>query len=123
MVEAPALVADLALDECIREAADVAARDPHLWVGDERRIDADHVVAVAHHRPPPGVADVALEFDAERAVIVGVSETAIDLGGGEDKPAALGEGNDRFEVGGWHVSGWSFGLGSARLAGVPACLG
>ena len=43
---------------------------------------------------PPGVADVATQFDAERAVVPGRAQPAVDLGGLERDPPSFGEGGD-----------------------------
>ena len=40
---------------------------------------------------------LALELDAERAVVVDGGEAAVDLGGLEDEAASFGEGDDRVE--------------------------
>ena len=46
------------------------------------------------NRPPPEVLDVVLELDAERPVVPGICQTAIDIRAGEDESAALAERGD-----------------------------
>ena len=43
----------------------------------------------SHHVVPPGVAQVVLQLDAERAVVPEAVDAAVDLGGREDEAAAL----------------------------------
>ena len=59
-----------------------------LRVLDDRRVERDDVVAIADHRLPPRVDDVALEQHAVVAVVVGVRDPAVDLRGGEDRARA-----------------------------------
>src|SRR6185437_5570565 len=68
----------------------------------QRRIQPHDVVALAHHRAPPRIADIPLEFHPQRTVVVCVRETAVNLRIREDKSAALAERDDGFEVGSWH---------------------
>src|SRR6185437_15118090 len=70
-------------------------------------------------RLPPGIPDVPLELDAERALVVGVREPAVNLGSREDEAAALTKRDDGFEVGSRH-GWWSSVRSSARLASVSA---
>ncbi len=94
LVGPPALVAVAAVDERVGERLEVAGRPPDRGWGEDRRVEADDVVAELHHRPPPGVLHVAQEVDAERPVVVGGAEAAVDLRGGEDEAAPLAEVDD-----------------------------
>jgi hypothetical protein len=74
---------------------------------DDRAVEGDDVVALADHRLPPGVDHVALEQDAVVPVVVRVGDSAVDLRGGEDQPAALAQRDDLVhghDVG--HGGGW-----------------
>jgi len=102
LVEPEALLAVRAVDQRVAEVGEVARGLEHLGRAEDRRIDQHDVVALLHHRPDPGVADVAQEQRAERPVVVGGAETAVDLGRGEDEPAPLAQVDDLVEVGGWH---------------------
>src|SRR3954452_21459999 len=103
MVGAEALLAGLAVHERVGEAGEVPARLPRARVLDDRRVQSDDVVALEDHRLPPLVLDVVLEQDAVVPVVVGVADAAVDLGGGEDEPAALAQRHDL--VHGHHVGG------------------
>ena len=89
VVGAEALVAGLALHERVGEGVGVAGGDPHLGVHEDGGLQADHVVAVLDEPLPPGVANVALQLDAQRAVVVRGREAAVDLAGLEDEAPAL----------------------------------
>ena len=72
-------------------------------------VEADDVVAQLHHRPPPRVLHVAQQQDAERAVVVGRAEAAVDLGRREHEAAPLAQVDDLVEQG--RVGGRGFGHG------------
>ena len=57
-------------------------------------VEPDDVVAQLHHRAPPRVLDVAQQEHADRAVVVGRAETAVDLGRREHEATALREVDD-----------------------------
>ena len=61
------------------EAAQTAGGD------EDGGVEADHVVALLDHGAPPGVLHVAQHVDAERPVVVGGAEAAVDLGRREDE--------------------------------------
>ena len=94
LVGAEALLAVAAVDERVGEGGDVAARLPHLRGHEDGGVEADDVVAQLHHRAPPGVLHVALEQHAERPVVPGRAEAAVDLARGEHEAASLGEVDD-----------------------------
>ena len=98
LVGAVALLAVLAVDHRVGEAADVAGGLPDARVHDDRGVEADDVLAPLDGVVPPGVADVALELRAHGAVVPEAVEAAVDLGGGEDEARALAERGDRVEV-------------------------
>ena len=99
LVEPEALVVRRALDQRVAEAPDVAGRDPDLGVHQDPGVEADDVVALLDHRPPPGALDVVLELDAERPVVPDGVDAAVDLGRREDEAAPLRERDDRLELG------------------------
>ena len=68
-----------ALDERVAERPDVAGRDPHLGVHEDPGVEADDVVALLDHRPPPGALDVVLQLDPERPVVPDGVDAAVDL--------------------------------------------
>ena len=79
LVGAVAALAEAAVDERIGEARDVPRGLPHGGVEDDRRVERDDVVALAHHRLEPARLDVLLEEDAVVAVVVRRAEPAVDL--------------------------------------------
>ena len=97
LVDAKALVARKALGERIVEDADVARSDPHLARKDDRRVEADDVVARRDHVPPPLPFDVLLQLDAQRAVVPRGSRAAVYLAAREDEAAPLRQGDDAVE--------------------------
>src|SRR5262249_55874125 len=94
LVGSEALPAVAAVDERIREGGDMAARLPALGRHEDRRVETDDVVTQLHHRAPPRVLDVALEQHAERPVIPGGTEAAVDLAGRKDQAAPLRQIDD-----------------------------
>src|SRR3712207_4181877 len=58
-----------AIDHRIAEAADMPRRLPDLRVHDDRAVQPDHVVPTLDVVAPPGVLDVPLQLDAQRAVV------------------------------------------------------
>ena len=88
-------------------------------------VDEHDVVALLHHRPDPGVLDVAQHQRPERPVVVGAAEAAVDLRRREHEPAPLGEVDDLIELGRRHGhpgygdpatnSGTAFAPPAARL--------
>ena len=91
LVRAIALPADLALHQGIGEAVDVPRSLPHARMHEDGRLDPLDIVALVHHRAPPSLLDVALEFDAQRPVVPHRSGAAVDLGRLKDVPATLGQ--------------------------------
>src|SRR5262249_50167269 len=89
----------LAVDQRVGEAGDVARRLPDPRVHDDRGVDADDVVALLDHGPPPGVLDVPLQLDPERPVVPEAAEAPVDLARREDEPAPLAQVDDRVEIG------------------------
>ena len=64
---------------------------PDSWRHQNGRIQAHDVTPVAHHRRPPCLLHIALQLDAERAIVPSGGEAAIDLATGEDEPPSLRE--------------------------------
>ena len=61
-------------------------------------VDEHDVVALLHHRPDPRVLDVAQHQRAERPVVVGAAEPAVDLRRRVHEAAALAQVDDLVEV-------------------------
>src|SRR5947208_3530850 len=94
------------------------ARLPDLRVHDDRAIEADHVVARADVVDPPGVLDVPLELDAERAVVPEAVDPAVNLARPEDEPAPLAKRDELLHVHGRHRR-LPFGRGASPWTGAP----
>jgi hypothetical protein len=99
LVGAEPLVAALALDQRVVERVDVPGGHPHLAGQDHRAVQADHVLTAGHHAAPPLPLDVLLQLDAQRAVVPRGAGSAVDLTGGEDEAATLGERDDGLDLG------------------------
>jgi len=89
-----ALVAGQAFNQGVGEHFDVAGSFPYLAGQDDRRIQANDVLAAADHALPPLALDVFLQFRTKGAVVPCRSGATIDFTGLEDKAPPLGEGND-----------------------------
>jgi hypothetical protein len=100
LVEAEALVADLAVHERVGEVGEVTRRLPDRRRGEDGGVEAHHVVSELHHGPPPCVLHVAKQKDTDGPVVVGGAEPAVDLRGPEDEAATLREVDDPVEQGG-----------------------
>ena len=123
LVGAVALVAVGALDQRVVEGLEVAGRDPDLAREDHRRVEADDVLAAGDHRLPPLPLDVLLELDAQGAVVPRRPRAAVDLTRREDEPAALGQRDDGFDLGGRGFRGHgrhSTTKGWDEVSSVPA---
>ena len=59
-----------------------------------QRYEPDVVGVFLHELLPPGALDVVFQLHAERAVVPGVGEAAVDLGARVHKAAVLAQGDD-----------------------------
>src|SRR5262245_30175503 len=84
-------MARLALGQRVDELADMPARLPHLAGEDHAGVNADDVLALGDDRPPPLPLDVVLDLHAERTIVPGGPEAAVDLAGRKHDPAPLAE--------------------------------
>jgi hypothetical protein len=83
------LVAAGALHERVREDLHVTGCFPHLAGKNDRRVQADDVVAALNHEVPPLLLDVLFEGNTQGAVVPCRTGSAIDLTGLENKAAVL----------------------------------
>ena len=88
------LLAVAAVDQGVGEGGHVARGLPHLRRHEDGGVEADDVVAVLDHGPPPRLFDVALEQHAEWPVVPGRPEPAVDLARREDETPAFGQVDD-----------------------------
>ena len=86
-----------AVDQGVIETTHVTARFPDLGRLQNGRIQPDDVFAGHDGVPPPGVGDTPLQLHAQRPVVPGGLETAVDLGCLKDESAPLGEGDNLVE--------------------------
>src|ERR1022692_1642413 len=98
VVRAEPLVAGLAFGQRIDELGDVTAGLPHLRSQDHAGIQPDDVVPLGYHRAPPLALDVVLDLDAERTVIPGSPQPAVDLAGRVDNSPPLAQADDGFQA-------------------------
>src|SRR5579875_1241884 len=104
VVGAEPVVAGRALGQRVRELGDVPARLPDLPGENHAGVEAHDVVALGHHRAPPQALDVVLQLHAERPVVPGGPQAAVDLAGRVDEPPPLAEADDGVEAitASWH---------------------
>ena len=125
MVRTEALLALEAIDHRVVKVLHMAGRFPDARGLDDRGVKADDIGAFTHGRAPPELFDVALQLDAERSVVVGRSEPAVDLRGGKHEPALLTQRNEGVEgdfCSGGHQHRLSGGAIGGRIveAGIAA---
>ena len=94
LVGAVAHLAGLAVNERIVERRHMAGSHPDLRVHEDRGVEPDVVGIFLHELLPPCALDVVFQLHAERAVVPGVGEAAVDLGAGVHKAAVLAQGDD-----------------------------
>ena len=92
------LVAGLALGQRVGERGDVAAGLPDLGGEDDRGVEADDVVALLHHVPPPLALDVVLQLHAERSVVPRGTQTTVDVTGRVDESTSLAQVDNGIEA-------------------------
>ena len=91
LIGAEARLAGLAVHQRIVEAAHMAGGHPHLAVHQDARVQTHIVLAFLDELLPPGALDVVFEFHAQRAVVPGVGQAAVNFGAGINKAARLAQ--------------------------------
>ena len=91
LIGAEARFARLAVHQRIVKAAHMAGGHPHLAVHQNAAVQPGIVFAFLNEFLPPRPFDVVLEFNAQRAEVPRIGQTAIDLASGENKAAVLAE--------------------------------
>jgi len=94
LVGAEAFLALAAVHQGIGEAAEMAGGHPGLGVHQYGGVKADVILIFLHEFLPPGFFDVIFQLGAQRAVVPGVGEAAVDLAAGEDEAAVFAQGHD-----------------------------
>ena len=64
---------------------------PHFRVHDDGGVESNDIFAMLDDILPPGFADVAFEFTAERAVVPETVYTAVDFGALKDESPSLAQ--------------------------------
>ena len=91
LVRTEPLLRQQAIAHRIAERVHMPGRPPDGRVHDDRRFEADHVIAHARHARPPQLLHVALQLRAERAVIPKALDAAVDFRGLKNEPAPLAQ--------------------------------
>ena len=94
LVRAMAGLAAFAVQQRVGEAGHMAGGDPGLGIHDDRRIQPDVGGAFLHEFLPPRALNVVFQFHAERAVVPGVRQSAVDIRPGIYKAPAFAQGDD-----------------------------
>ena len=94
LVGPEALLALLAVHERIGEAAQMAGGHPGLGVHEDGGVQTHVIGVLLNELLPPGLLHVVLQLHAQRTVVPGVGEAAVDLAAGEDEATALAQGHD-----------------------------
>ena len=94
MVGAEPFLAVFAVDKRVGKTGQMAGSFPYLRVHEDGGVEAHDVAAAVHHGAPPRLLDVALELDAERAVVPAAVEAAVNFARLEDKTAPLAQAYD-----------------------------
>jgi len=98
MVQAKATIAFAAVDHHVVERLDVAGGFPDARVHDDGRVHADHVLALRHHRRPPGVENSSPQFNAEGTIVPESVQPSVYFAALEDVAPSLTQRNEGFEI-------------------------
>ncbi len=88
-VGAVALFRVAVVDQRVVEGVDVSRRFPDGGVHEDGRVDAHDVLVEQHHRLPPVVLDVVLQFHAVLSVVVHGAESVVNVARGEHEAIFL----------------------------------
>ena len=94
LVRAETSLASLAIHQRIVEAAHMPGSHPHFAVHQNRAVHARVVGIFLHEFAPPGALDVVFEFHAQRAIIPGVGQAAVNFGACEDEAPVFAQGDE-----------------------------
>ena len=87
-------LAALAVQQGVGEARHMAGGDPGLGVHEDGGVQAHVVGALLDKLLQPRLFYIVFELHAQRAVVPGIGQTAVDLAAGIDKAPALAEIDD-----------------------------
>src|SRR5262249_14407264 len=80
-----------AITHRIAKGIDMAGCPPDLWMHDDGRIQACHIVTHPNHGTPPKVLDVAFQFGPKRTVIPKTVDAPVDFRRLKNKAASLAQ--------------------------------
>jgi len=98
LVGTEAAFTGFAVDHGIGEGGFVAAGFPYGTAHQDGSIHSYDIVPVLGHRFPPVLLEVALQCNAQGAVVPSPIQPAVDFGGWEDKPPAFAESDNFFHA-------------------------
>ena len=88
------LLTVLTVHQRVRKTANIDRCHPSLGVHEDRRVQAYIIGTFLNEFLPPCTLYIVLELHAQRAVIPGICQSAVDLGARVYKSPAFAEGND-----------------------------
>ena len=94
LVGPEALLALPAVHQGIGEAGQVAAGHPGLGIHEDGGVLAHVIRVLLDELLPPGLLHVVFQLHAQRTVVPGVGQAAVDLGAGEDEAPVFAQGHD-----------------------------
>ena len=97
-VRAVALLAVLVVDQRVVERIDVSRGLPRGRVHENVGVEAHDVLVHPHHRGPPVGLDVVLQLHPELPVVIGSTQSIVDVAGGEHEAVFLGVSNHALEL-------------------------
>ncbi|MCG3161537.1 MAG: hypothetical protein JMDDDDMK_02721 [Acidobacteria bacterium] len=98
VVGAAASFAFAAINQRVAESRFVARITPDQTIHQNRGVQTFHVVAFVNDRTPPRAHDVVFQFNAQRAVIPGRGDAAVNFRVSEDKAASFAQAHDLFHA-------------------------
>jgi hypothetical protein len=93
-----ALFAVLVVDQRVVESIHVAAGLPHSGVHEDSGVQTHDVLVELGHGLPPVAADVVLQLNAVRAVVVGGAKAVVDLAALEHEAVLFGMADKGFKA-------------------------
>src|SRR5438270_10947823 len=94
LIRAQSRLASPAIDHWIRKSINVPAGFEHGWMGQDRAIQSDDIVAVAYRHLPPLLFEILFEFSPKWFVIPHPVESAINLARLEHASAPLAQADE-----------------------------
>ncbi len=93
LIRTEAGFARLAVHQRIVESADMAGSHPNFAIHQNGAVQTRIIGRFLNEFLPPGALDIVFEFNAERAEIPSVGQSAVNFGTGENKAAVFAQSN------------------------------